>query len=119
MLFIRRPDHERHEEPLDVANDALERDGLDLEPVLRVERAPLALLRFIFREFGSKRSWRRGDGGHCGLPPFKRPRNCLGEDRVIEREKLRQGAEVMKLLHPAVGNPEFQQSGFVCAGGAP
>ena len=39
MLVTRHPDHERHEKPLDVANDALERDSLDVEPVLRVERA--------------------------------------------------------------------------------
>jgi hypothetical protein len=50
MLLIRAPDKERHKEPLDVGYDALERDSLDVEPILRVERAPLELLRFILKE---------------------------------------------------------------------
>jgi hypothetical protein len=59
MLLLCHPDHERHKEAFDVAYNALERDCLDVELVLRIERSPLPLLRFIFKEFGSERSRRR------------------------------------------------------------
>ena len=107
MSFGRHPSYERHEESLDVAHDALQRDGLDVEPVLGVERGPLALLRFIFKEFGGERSRRRCDGGNRCLPPFKCPHDCLGENLSIERKKLRQGAQIVEVLHAAVRHAEL------------
>jgi len=94
-----------HEELLDVADNGLKRDGLDVELVLPVEGSPLELLRFVLKELCGKRD--RRCRREASLASLKCPLDRFGEKLALERKEPRQGAQVVEVLHPCIGDAEL------------
>jgi hypothetical protein len=102
-----QPGQKRHEEPLDVAHDAFQRDSLDVEPVLGVESAHWRCF-----DSSSKNSAvnARGGAAMVGIAVFRRSnvrmiasaRTCPSNGKA-----LRQGAQIVKVLHAAVRHAEL------------
>ena len=82
MPFRCHSPDKRHDELLDAAYNRLERNGLDVELVLPIERGPLALLRFGLEKIRRERDWR------CrrepGLAALECPHDRFGENLSLE-----------------------------------
>ena len=82
MSFRHHSSNERHGALLDLAYNRLERNRLDKEAALRIERIPLALFRFVLKKLRCERDWR------CrrepGLASLECPHDRFGEDLPFE-----------------------------------
>lgn len=98
---------QRPQESLDVGNDLPQRNRSDIESVFGYEGIPLAFLRFVRKECGRKY---KGWLFRCGkrrFSPLECPLDRFQKDTAVKGEEFSEGTEVVKVLHPAIGDAQF------------